>query len=262
MDKPGLGRIALVNAALFAPTLTVYRFWAKADVRRHIWSCVHINGEPLEYTGRGIDYDGSVHSLPRMLDMKAKEVRARLGEEENLPGCATCAKSPIGSRPESAGLFAHRTRLKRSCCNVRSNAGRRGMALRGARAHAHRKLDFLPEQSQDRHKPVEREPSQIGAADTGKVRVADSGRVFRLAGRPASVIENLDDFGCHERLGLQQVSVVAAKITKDVAAAADQFDVVFGAHFNISFNLLIRSRIRSVSCFGVLMPLLDFFWKA
>ncbi|MGE0007686.1 MAG: YjgN family protein [Parvibaculaceae bacterium] len=55
IDKPGLGRIALVNAALFVLTLTVYRFWAKTNVRRHIWSCVHINGEPLEYTGRGIE---------------------------------------------------------------------------------------------------------------------------------------------------------------------------------------------------------------
>ncbi|QIG51223.1 DUF898 domain-containing protein [Nordella sp. HKS 07] len=53
IDKPGLGRIALLNALLFVATLTLYRFWAKTNVRRHIWSCVHINGEPLEYTGRG-----------------------------------------------------------------------------------------------------------------------------------------------------------------------------------------------------------------
>ena len=54
VDKPGLGRIALLNTLLFVATLTLYRFWAKSNVRRHIWSCVHINGEPLEYTGRGI----------------------------------------------------------------------------------------------------------------------------------------------------------------------------------------------------------------
>jgi uncharacterized membrane protein YjgN (DUF898 family) len=55
VDKPGLGRIALFNALLFVVTLTIYRFWAKTNVRRHIWSCVHINGEPLEYTGRGVE---------------------------------------------------------------------------------------------------------------------------------------------------------------------------------------------------------------
>jgi uncharacterized membrane protein YjgN (DUF898 family) len=55
IDKPGLGSIALLNALLFVLTLTIYRFWAKTNVRRHIWSCVHINGEPLEYTGRGTE---------------------------------------------------------------------------------------------------------------------------------------------------------------------------------------------------------------
>src|SRR5689334_11823780 len=55
VEQPGLGRIALLNALLMVLTLTVYRFWAKTNVRRHIWSCVHINGEPLEYTGRGVE---------------------------------------------------------------------------------------------------------------------------------------------------------------------------------------------------------------
>jgi uncharacterized membrane protein YjgN (DUF898 family) len=55
IDKPGLPQIALVNALLFVLTLTIYRFWAKTNVRRHIWSCVHINGEPLEYAGRGTE---------------------------------------------------------------------------------------------------------------------------------------------------------------------------------------------------------------
>jgi uncharacterized membrane protein YjgN (DUF898 family) len=53
IEKPGLGRIALLNFGLTLITLSIYRFWAKTNVRRHIWSCVHINGEPLEYTGRG-----------------------------------------------------------------------------------------------------------------------------------------------------------------------------------------------------------------
>ena len=55
VDKPGLLRIALINALLFVVTLSLYRFWAKTNVRRHIWGCVHVNGEPLEYTGRGLE---------------------------------------------------------------------------------------------------------------------------------------------------------------------------------------------------------------
>ncbi len=55
VPRPGLGRLAFVNFLLNLVTLTIYRFWAKTNVRRHIWSCVHINGQPLEYTGRGIE---------------------------------------------------------------------------------------------------------------------------------------------------------------------------------------------------------------
>jgi len=53
IPRPGLLGLTLINLFLNLITLTVYRFWAKTNVRRHIWSCVHINGEALEYTGRG-----------------------------------------------------------------------------------------------------------------------------------------------------------------------------------------------------------------
>jgi uncharacterized membrane protein YjgN (DUF898 family) len=53
VPRPGLGTLAIVNFLLNVVTLSIYRFWAKTRVRRHIWSCVHINGEPLEYTGTG-----------------------------------------------------------------------------------------------------------------------------------------------------------------------------------------------------------------
>ena len=52
-SKPGLGWLSVKNFLLNIITLGIYRFWAKTDVRRHIWSCVHINNEPLEYTGTG-----------------------------------------------------------------------------------------------------------------------------------------------------------------------------------------------------------------
>ena len=55
VPRQGLGRLAIVNFLLNLVTLTIYRFWAKTNVRRHIWSCIYINGQPLEYTGRGIE---------------------------------------------------------------------------------------------------------------------------------------------------------------------------------------------------------------
>ncbi len=53
IKQPGLGTIAISNFLLNVITLWFYRFWAKTRTRRHIWNCVQINGEPLEYTGTG-----------------------------------------------------------------------------------------------------------------------------------------------------------------------------------------------------------------
>ncbi len=55
VPRQGLFALSLINFALNLITLTFYRFWAKTNVRKHIWSCVHINGQPLEYTGRGLE---------------------------------------------------------------------------------------------------------------------------------------------------------------------------------------------------------------
>ena len=54
-----------------------------------------------------------------------------------------------------------------------------------------------------------------------------------------------------------------AQIGEHVARAAHQFEIVLLiGHANASFKRLIRSFTTSISCFGVAMPLVDFFWKA
>jgi uncharacterized membrane protein YjgN (DUF898 family) len=55
VKRPGLFKLTIINFLLGLITLGIYRFWAKTNVRRHIWSSVHINGEPLEYTGTGME---------------------------------------------------------------------------------------------------------------------------------------------------------------------------------------------------------------
>ena len=52
-EKPGLVGLSLKNFVLNLITLSIYRFWAKTAVRKHVWSSVYVNGEPVEYTGTG-----------------------------------------------------------------------------------------------------------------------------------------------------------------------------------------------------------------
>ena len=53
VPKPGLAWLSIKNFLLKVITLGIYSFWAKTNVRKHLWSCVHIMDEPLEYTGTG-----------------------------------------------------------------------------------------------------------------------------------------------------------------------------------------------------------------
>jgi len=50
-----IGRIALVNTVLTLITVGIYRFWAKTRLRRYLVSRVSFLGDPLEYSGTGLE---------------------------------------------------------------------------------------------------------------------------------------------------------------------------------------------------------------
>ena len=50
-----LFRILLVNALLGLVTLGIYRFWARTRLRQFFWNSIEIDGDLLEYTGRGLE---------------------------------------------------------------------------------------------------------------------------------------------------------------------------------------------------------------
>jgi len=52
-DRRKLVGILVVNLILTILTLGIYRFWARTRVRRFLWSTISIDGDMLEYTGRG-----------------------------------------------------------------------------------------------------------------------------------------------------------------------------------------------------------------
>jgi uncharacterized membrane protein YjgN (DUF898 family) len=47
--------IAFTNLLLIIVTLGIYRFWAKARERRYLWSRTDFIGDPLEWTGTGLE---------------------------------------------------------------------------------------------------------------------------------------------------------------------------------------------------------------
>lgn len=55
VTRPGLERLVLRNLGLNLVTLWFYRFWAKTRWRCHIWSNVSLLGDPIEYTGTGVE---------------------------------------------------------------------------------------------------------------------------------------------------------------------------------------------------------------
>ena len=55
LHPAGLPGLSLVNFLLRIVTLGIYGFWAKTEVRRRLWSAMRINGEPLTYTGTGME---------------------------------------------------------------------------------------------------------------------------------------------------------------------------------------------------------------
>lgn len=70
--------------------------WARSDNRASFARSLE---ERCFFLARGdrrgiviFDYSGTVQALPRVLDLKAKDVRARLGDGDDLPGVRTCRR--------------------------------------------------------------------------------------------------------------------------------------------------------------------------
>ena len=113
---------------------------------------------------------------------------------------------------------------------------------------------------QDRHQPVDGEAAEVGPADAGEVGGGNAGHLMGRADSHLPIIEHADDLRREQRAQLFAIGVGMAEVTEDVAAAADDIDVV--AHFSFSLSRCSRSRTSSMSCLGVLIPDFDFFWKA
>jgi uncharacterized membrane protein YjgN (DUF898 family) len=51
-DRAEFRRLVTRGAGLELATVGFYRFWLATDIRRHLWSNTHVDGDAAEYTGR------------------------------------------------------------------------------------------------------------------------------------------------------------------------------------------------------------------
>src|SRR5579859_5067361 len=84
MDRGGLFGLLVKNAFLTFITLGIYRFWARAALRRYWWGSITIAGDPLEYTGTGLElFIGFLMFLGIMLPFGVVYGLAGLLQESN-----------------------------------------------------------------------------------------------------------------------------------------------------------------------------------
>ncbi len=52
---PGLIGFSFIYFLLRILTLNIYYFWGKTETRRKLWNAVHLQGQPFQYTGTGME---------------------------------------------------------------------------------------------------------------------------------------------------------------------------------------------------------------
>jgi hypothetical protein len=119
-------------------------------------------------------------------------------------------------------------------------------------------FDSGTEAVDDLHEPVHCETSEIRVANSRKIGSGDSGAPVGGAHAQAFAIKRTNDFGGEQRLELLNVRIFVSEIAKNIPASTYYFQL-FVFHRSISFSFFSRSKIKSISRFGVLTPLVDFF---
>jgi hypothetical protein len=121
--------------------------------------------------------------------------------------------------------------------------------------------DMLVELGQYGHHPIDREATELCIADARKIRSRYSGHLLGFPDGDLLIVQNADDLGGKNCLELKHLGIGASEVAEHVAASADKLKIVVVTlgHRRASFNRLSRSRIRSISACGVLIPFFDFF---
>jgi len=81
------------------------------------------------------------------------------------------------------------------------------------------------------------------------------------ADRHLLAVQTFDDLGSQDGLQLLDIGMGAPQIAIDITTAANDFNLL-SLHSSNSFRLFKGLSISSISCFGIVMPFVDFLWNA
>ena len=114
--------------------------------------------------------------------------------------------------------------------------------------------DAAVERGEDLHQSVQREPPEARVPNAGEIRRGKAGSDRGLADRELALIQDGDDSGGDDCLGLFQICLSVAQIAEYVPAPFDELEVVFVHGSSSLFSRRNRIRTRSISARGLLIP--------
>src|SRR5579863_2952253 len=119
-------------------------------------------------------------------------------------------------------------------------------------------LHALVEAGQNRHETIDGEPAKLCPTDAREIGGGNPGDLACLSNRELALVKDPDDTCSEPGAELLEIRVGVAEVSEHVSAATDDFES-FAGHLKVSFSRLRRSRTKSISASGVLIPLFDFF---
>ena len=94
-----------------------------------------------------------------------------------------------------------------------------------ARGHRHRNLTFVIEGVEHADQAIEGEPAIVSIAYPREIRGGEASQCMCLSRREFALIENADDLGRENVLGLADIGVGIVEIRPDIAAAPDDLQL-------------------------------------
>ena len=165
---------------------------------------------------------------------------------------SSCLRSPLGVGVRSCS--------NRTAVQARATRHRCGRHSSTSRIDLNRYPDPPAQSGENLHLPIQREGSESPVANARHIHARGTRRLFGVAHCQAALVKHRNHRRRNERLGSSPVGVGLGEVRMDVdTAPLDQLELVLVHRTSSLLSRPNRARTRSISAFGVLVPVLDFF---